>query len=223
MVELKDVDSEIYGVLRGELERQQRCLGLIASENYCSPAVMEAQASVLNNKYSEGYPGKRYYAGNKIIDASENIAIERVKKLFGAEHANVQPHAGAPANMAAYFALLEIGDKFMGLSLAQGGHLTHGSPVNFSGKWYKVSSYQLNDEGVLDYDAIRRQAREEKPKLIQCGYTAYPRTIDFKAFREAADEVGAHLMADIAHIAGLIAGGAHPNPTPYADVVTSTT
>ncbi len=223
MVELRDADSEIYGVVRDELERQQRCLGLIASENYCSLAVLEAQASVLNNKYAEGYPGKRYYAGNKIIDIGENIAIERVKKLFGAEHANVQPHAGAPANMAAYFALLEIGDKFMGLSLAQGGHLTHGSPVNFSGKWYKVVSYQLNDEGVLDYDAIKKQAREEKPKLIQCGYTAYPRAIDFKAFREAADEVGAYMMADIAHIAGLIAGGAHPNPTPYADVVTSTT
>ncbi len=219
-----DSDPEISKLLHAELERQRKTLGLIASENYCSKAVLEAQGSVLSNKYSEGYPHKRYYAGNEVADSVETLAIERAKKLFGAQHANVQPHAGAIANLAAYFALLELGDKIMTLSLAQGGHLTHGSSVNFSGKWYKVCHYELDPEtSLLDYDAIRKMAKHEKPKLLLCGYTAYPRIIDFKKFREIADEVGAFMMADMAHIAGLVAGGVHPSPVPYADIVTSTT
>lgn len=221
---LKETDPEVYEAIRNELNRQRYGLELIPSENFTSVAVLEAQGSVLTNKYSEGYPGRRYYGGNQFIDVTETLAIERAKKLFGAEHANVQPHSGSQANMAAYFALLEIGDKMMGLSLTHGGHLSQGSPVNFSGKWYKVVPYYLNRETeMLDYDAIKKIAMEEKPKLIQCGYTAYPRVIDFKAFREIADEVGAYFMVDMAHIAGLIAGGAHPSPIPYADVVTSTT
>jgi len=221
---LKETDPEVYEAITNELGRQRYSLELIPSENFVSPAVLEAQGSVLTNKYSEGYPGKRYYGGNQFIDVTETLAIERAKKLFGAEHANVQPHAGAQANMAAYFAFLEIGDKMMGLNLSMGGHLTHGSPVNFSGKWYKVIAYNVNKETqLLDYDEIKKQAIAEKPKLIQCGYTAYPRLIDFKAFREICDESGAYLMADIAHIAGLIAGGVHPSPIPYADVVTTTT
>lgn len=221
---LKETDPEVYEAIRNELNRQRYGLELIPSENFTSTAVLEAQGSVLTNKYSEGYPGKRYYGGNQFIDVTETLAIERAKKLFGAEHANVQPHSGSQANMAAYYAFLEIGDKMMGLSLTHGGHLSQGSPVNFSGKWYKVVPYYLDKETeMLDYDAIRKIAVEEKPKLIQCGYTAYPRIIDFKAFREIADEVGAYFMVDMAHIAGLIAGGAHPSPIPYADVVTSTT
>ncbi|MBI5159640.1 serine hydroxymethyltransferase [Candidatus Micrarchaeota archaeon] len=221
---LSKTDPEVARIVSSEVKRQQTQLGMIASENYCSLAVLEANGSVLQNKYSEGYPGKRYYAGNKFIDEVESLCIERAKKLFGVEHANVQPNAGSAANMAAYMALLELGDKFMGLSLSLGGHLTHGSPYNFSGKWYKVSPYALDEKTeTLDYDAIRKLAIQEKPKLIECGYTAYPRVIDFKAFREICDEVGAFLMADIAHIAGLVAGGAHPSPVPFADVVTTTT
>jgi len=221
---LKETDPEVYEAIGKELNRQRYGLELIPSENFVSQAVLEAQGSVLTNKYSEGYPGKRYYGGNQFIDITETLAIERAKKLFGAEHANVQPHAGAQANMAAYFAFLEIGDKMMGLNLSMGGHLTHGSPVNFSGKWYKVIAYNVDRETQrLNYDEIKKQAIAEKPKLIQCGYTAYPRLIDFKAFREICDESGAYLMADIAHIAGLIVGGVHPSPVPYADVITTTT
>ncbi|MCX6776362.1 MAG: serine hydroxymethyltransferase [Candidatus Micrarchaeota archaeon] len=221
---LKETDPEVYEAIKNELGRQRYGLELIPSENFASLAVLEAQGSVLTNKYSEGYPGKRYYGGNQFIDMAETLAIGRAKKLFGADHANVQPHSGSQANMAAYFAFMEIGDKMMGLSLTHGGHLSQGSPVNFSGKWYKVIPYYLDKETqTLDYDAIKKIAVQEKPKLIQCGYTAYPRVIDFKAFREIADETGAYFMVDMAHIAGLIAGEAHPSPVPHADVVTSTT
>jgi len=221
---LKETDPEVYEAIKNELGRQRYGLELIPSENFASLAVLEAQGSVLTNKYSEGYPGKRYYGGNQFIDMAETLAIGRAKKLFGADHANVQPHSGSQANMAAYFAFMEIGDKMMGLSLTHGGHLSQGSPVNFSGKWYKVIPYYLDKETqMLDYDAIKKIAVQEKPKLIQCGYTAYPRVIDFKAFREIADETGAYFMVDMAHIAGLIAGEAHPSPVPHADVVTSTT
>jgi len=224
MAELKKIDPEIYAAVAGELKRQRTTLGMIPSENYCSRAVLEAQGCVMTNKYSEGYPGKRYYGGNEFIDIAESLAIERAKKLFGADHANVQPHAGSQANMAAYSSLLQIGDKLMGMNLAHGGHLTHGSPVNFSGKLYKIVSYNVDRETeMLDYDAIRRQAITEKPKMIISGYTAYPRSIDFKRFREIADEVGAYALADIAHIAGLVVGKAHPDPVPYSDIVTTTT
>lgn len=217
-------DRDIYNLIKHELERQKNTLGLIASENYASVAVLQAMATPLNNKYAEGYPKKRYYAGNEIIDSIESIAIERLKKLFNAEHANVQPHAGATANMAVYTALLDIGDKILSLELAHGGHLTHGSSVNFSGKAYRFVHYHLNKQtGLIDFDEIKKIAFEEKPKMILCGYSAYPRTIDFKAFKEIADDVNALLFADIAHIAGLIAGDAHPNPFPFADVVSSTT
>ncbi|MEM2948682.1 MAG: serine hydroxymethyltransferase [Candidatus Anstonellales archaeon] len=222
--EIKKTDIKAYEILMKELERQQKTIGLIASENYASKAVMEASGCIMTNKYAEGYPGKRYYAGNKYIDEMEMLAIERAKKLFGAEHANVQPHAGATANLAAYLAFLQPGDKIMGLALDHGGHLTHGYKVSFSGKWFVPAPYYLNKETeMLDYDMIRKRALEERPKLIIAGYSAYPRIIDWKAFREIADEVGAYLMADIAHIAGLVAGGAHPSPVPYADVVTTTT
>jgi glycine hydroxymethyltransferase len=222
--EIKKTDRVAYEILMKELNRQQRTLGLIASENYASKAVMEASGSIMTNKYAEGYPGKRYYAGNMHIDEMESLAIERAKKLFGAEHANVQPHAGATANFAAYLAFLQPGDKIMGLALDQGGHLTHGYKVSFSGKWFVPAPYYLNRETeMLDYDMIRKRAIEEKPRLIIAGYSAYPRLIDWKAFREIADEVGAYFMADIAHIAGLVAGGVHPSPVPYADVVTTTT
>ncbi|VVB65972.1 Serine hydroxymethyltransferase [Candidatus Gugararchaeum adminiculabundum] len=224
MGELRKTDAAIADIAMRELKRQQETLGLIASENYASLAVLEAQASVLQNKYSEGYSGKRYYAGNQFIDDSETLAIERAKKLFDAEHANVQPHAGSQANMAVFYGLMEYGDKFLGLSLDQGGHLTHGSPVNFSGKLYKPIAYHLDKKThLIDYDEAERLAKQEKPKLILCGYTAYPRKIDFKRFREIADSTGAYLMADIAHIAGLIAGKVHDNAFPYADVVTTTT
>ncbi len=221
---LKQTDSTVYGLVEKEAEYQKKTLRLIASENYASKAVMEATGSVFTNKYAEGYPNKRYYAGNKYVDEMELLAIERAKKLFNVGHANVQPHSGSSANIAAFFAFLEPGDKFMGLDLPHGGHLTHGSPVNFSGKWFKSVSYTVSKETeALDYDQIRKQAMEEKPKLIICGYTAYPLIIDFKEFREICDEVGAVMMCDIAHFAGLMAGGAYPSCAPYADVITTTT
>ena len=221
---LDAADPAIADIVRREVERQNTTIQLIASENFTSPAVLAAQGSVLTNKYSEGYPAKRYYGGNLVVDEAEELARTRVRHLFGAEHANVQPHSGANANMAAYFALLEPGDTVMGMRLDQGGHLTHGSPVNFSGKLYRFVAYGVDDElETLDYDAIAAVARAERPKLIVAGATAYPREIDFAAFRAVADEVGALLMVDAAHIAGLIAGGAHPSPVPYADVVTFTT
>ncbi len=223
-MKLKETDSAIYGLLREEFDYQKSTLRLIASENYTSKAVMEATGSVATNKYAEGYPGKRYYAGNQYIDQIEELAIERAKKLFNVGHANVQPHSGSSANIAAFFSFLEPGDKFMGLELPHGGHLTHGSPVNFSGKWFRAVAYGVDKETeALDYDAIKKQAIEEKPKLIICGYTAYPLMIDFKAFREICDEVGAVMMADISHFAGLVAGGVYNSPAPYADVITSTT
>ena len=221
---LSAVDPQIADVIQREVDRQNTTIQLIASENFTSPAVLAAQGSVLTNKYSEGYPGKRYYGGNLVVDEAEDLARERVGELFGADHANVQPHSGANANMAAYLALLDPGDKVMGMRLDQGGHLTHGSPVNFSGRIYEFVAYGVDDESeCLDYDAIRAVAVAERPKLIVAGATAYPRTIDFAAFRSIADEVGALLMVDAAHIAGLIAGGAHPSPVPHADVVTFTT
>ncbi|MEI7593468.1 MAG: serine hydroxymethyltransferase [Actinomycetes bacterium] len=219
-----DRDSEVFDLIDREAERQNTTLQLIASENFTSPAVLEATGSVLTNKYSEGYPGKRYYGGNTFIDEIEDLARERVKELFGADCANVQPHSGANANVAVYLALLEPGDKVMGMSLDQGGHLTHGSPVNISGRLYEFVAYGVtpNDERI-DYDQIRDLARSERPKMIIAGATAYPRIIEPSVLREIADEVGALLMFDAAHIAGLIAGGVHPNPVPYADVVTFTT
>jgi glycine hydroxymethyltransferase len=218
------VDPELADVLARELVRQNTTIQLIASENFTSPAVMAAQGTVLTNKYSEGYPGKRYYGGNSVVDDAEELARRRVCALFGADHANVQPHSGANANLGVYLALLEPGDKVMGMRLDQGGHLTHGSPVNFSGRLYEFVAYGVDpDTEVLDYDVIAAQARAERPKAIIAGATAYPRIIDFPAFRAIADEVGALLIVDAAHIAGLIAGGAHPSPVPYADVVTFTT
>ena len=216
-------DTEIQNLISRENKRQKESLCLIASENIVSDDVREALGSTLTNKYAEGYPSKRYYAGNEVIDEVENVAIERACKLFNSKFANVQPHSGSPANMAVYFSLLEYGDKFMGLDLSHGGHLTHGSPVNFSGKLYKPVHYQVKKDGYLDYDAIEKTAKLEKPKLIQCGYTAYPRLIDFKRFREIADSIDAYLMCDVAHTAGLIAGKALPSPVEYADVVTFTT
>ncbi|MBX7161340.1 MAG: serine hydroxymethyltransferase [Acidimicrobiia bacterium] len=221
---LSRVDPEVAGILERELDRQCSTLQLIASENYTSPAVMAATGSVLTNKYSEGYPGRRYYGGNYVVDEVEQLAIDRAKSLFGAEHANVQSHSGASANMAVFLGLLEPGDKVMGMRLDQGGHLTHGSPVNASGILYDFVSYGLDpDTERIDYEQVRDVAAAERPKLIIAGATAYPRVIDFEAFREIADEVGAILMVDAAHIMGLIAGGAHPSPVPHADVVTSTT
>lgn len=221
---LKQTDGAVYELIQKEADYQKKTLRLIASENYASKAVMEATGSVLTNKYAEGYPKKRYYAGNTYVDEIELLAIERAKKLFNAGHANVQPHSGASANIAAFFAFLNPGDKFMGLELPHGGHLTHGSPVNFSGKWFKAVSYTVSKETeALDYDHIRKRALEEKPKLIICGYTAYPLIINFKAFREICDEAGAVMMADISHFAGLVAGGVYPSPVPYADVITTTT
>jgi len=217
-------DTEVFDLIDLEVERQNTTLQLIASENFTSPAVIEATGSVLTNKYAEGYPGKRYYGGNVFIDEIEDLARERVKELFGAEHANVQPHSGANANVAVYLALLDPGDKVMGMSLDHGGHLTHGSPVNISGRLYDFVAYGVTpSDERLDYDQIRDLARAERPKLIIAGATAYPRIIEPAVLREIADEVGALLMFDAAHIAGLIAGGVHPNPVPYADVVTFTT
>ncbi|MBQ4208239.1 MAG: serine hydroxymethyltransferase, partial [Clostridia bacterium] len=220
---IRQADPELYEAVYGELGRQNRNLELIASENIASPAVMAASGSVLTNKYAEGYPAHRYYGGCGYVDVAEDLAIERVKKLFGAGFANVQPHSGSQANFAVYFTLLEPGDTVLGMSLADGGHLTHGSPVNMSGKLYHFESYGVNDEGRIDYDAVLAKAKECRPKLIVAGASAYPRVIDFKRFREIADEVGAYLMVDMAHIAGLVAAGYHPSPVPYAHVTTSTT
>ena len=217
-------DPEIAQVIENEQRRQRHQLVMIASENYTSAAVLETTGSVLTNKYSEGYPGRRYYAGCENIDVSEQLAIERAKQLFGAEHANVQPHSGSQANMAAFFSLVEPGDRIMGMSLNHGGHLTHGSPVNFSGKLYEFGFYGVNAETeALDYEEVQRQCEEFKPAVVIAGYTAYPLQIDFKRFREIADSINATLLVDMAHIAGLIAGGVHPSPVEYADIVTSTT
>lgn len=218
------MDAEVAQAIDRENQRQRINIVLIASENYASRAVLEAQATVMNNKYAEGYPGKRYYGGCENVDVVEDLAIERAKRLFGADHVNVQPHSGAQANMAAYFALLETGDTVMGLRLDQGGHLTHGSPVNFSGKLYNFVGYEVDRETeTIDYETVERLAKEHRPKLIVAGYTAYPRLIDFERFRHIADQVDALLMVDMAHIAGLIAGRVHPSPFPHAQIVTSTT
>ena len=221
---VKNYDEEIGDAMALELKRQQQNLELIASENIVSPAVMAAMGSVLTNKYAEGYPAKRYYGGCYAVDVAENIARDRACKLFGAEHANVQPHSGSQANQIVYFAMLQPGDTVMGMSLAEGGHLTHGSPVNLSGKYFNFVSYGVDPETHrIDYDKVLELAKECKPKMIVCGASAYPREIDFKRFREIADEVGAYLMVDMAHIAGLVAGGMHPSPVPYAHFVTTTT
>ena len=220
---VKKVDQEIYDTIMLEMKRQESKIELIASENYTSKAVMEAQGSQLTNKYAEGYPGKRYYGGCEYVDMAENLARERLKKLFNAEHVNVQPHSGSQANMAVYFAVLKPGDKVFGMNLSHGGHLTHGSPVNFSGKTYNFIPYGVDETGYIDNDALRELALKEKPKLIVSGASAYPRIIDFKKIREICDEVGAYMMVDMAHIAGLVAAGYHPNPVEVADFVTSTT
>ena len=220
---IKNSDPEIAAAIAGEVERQHSHLELIASENFTSPAVMAAMGSQFTNKYAEGYPGNRYYGGCQCTDIVENLARERVKKLFGCEYANVQPHAGSQANTAVLFATLKPGEKVLGMSLDAGGHLSHGSKANISGKYYDVSSYGVGENGYLDYDDILKKAKEVQPKVIICGASAYPRAIDFKKFREIADEVGALLLADIAHIAGLVAGGQHESPIPYAHVTTSTT
>ena len=224
MVGLKSLDPDIFAAIEKETQRQLDKIELIASENFVSPAVLEAQGSVLTNKYAEGYPGRRYYGGCEYVDIAESLAIERAKTIFGAEHANVQPHAGAQANMAVYFALLKPGDKVLGMRLPHGGHLTHGSPVNISGKYFQFSSYGVRKEtGRLDYEELAETARKEKPKMIIAGASAYPRIIDFERIAEVAREVGAYFMVDMAHIAGLVAVGLHPNPCPSADVVTTTT
>ena len=220
---VREMDPEVGAGLFSEYERQQNNIELIASENILSTASMLAMGTVLTNKYAEGYPGKRYYGGCQEVDKVEEIAIERVKKLFGAEYANVQPHSGAQANMAVTMAVCKAGDTILGMSLDAGGHLTHGSPVNFSGLFYNIVPYGITEEGYLDYDEIRSLARQHKPKMIIAGASAYPRVIDFKKFREIADEVGAVLFVDMAHIAGLVAAGVYPSPVPYADIVTSTT
>ena len=220
---VKDFDPEVAKAMEDELGRQRNNLELIASENLVSEAVMAAMGSHLTNKYAEGYPGKRYYGGCQYVDVVETIAIERAKKLFGCEYANVQPHSGAQANMAVFLAMLKPGDTVLSMSLDHGGHLSHGSPVNFSGLYFNIVSYGVNDEGFLDYDQVERLAVEHKPKLILAGASAYARKIDFKRMREIADEVGAVLMVDMAHIAGLVAAGVHPSPFPYADIVTTTT
>ncbi len=221
---LKEVDPEIYEAIEREREREILGIELIASENYASPAVMAAQGGVMTNKYAEGYPGKRYYGGCEFVDVAERLAIERAKELFGAEHVNVQPHSGAQANMAAYMAVLKPGDRVLAMKLSHGGHLTHGASFNFSGKLYDFKHYGVSKETEqLDYDEIAVLAREHRPKLILAGASAYPRVIDFKRLREIADEVGAYLMVDMAHIAGLVAAGVHPSPVPYADIVTTTT
>lgn len=221
---LKNIDPEIYQILEQEIERQRNKLDLIASENYASRAVLQAQGSVMTNKYAEGYPGKRYYGGCEFVDVAENLAIDRAKKLFGAEHVNVQPHSGSQANMAVYLAVLKCGDTIMSMDLSHGGHLSHGSPVNFSGKLFNIVPYGVDRETkTIDYDALMELARKHRPKLIVSGASAYPRELDFARFREIADEVDAYLLADIAHIAGLVAAGIHNDPVPYADFVTSTT
>lgn len=221
---VKEFDFELYQAMQNELERQRGNIELIASENFVSPAVLDAMGSVLTNKYAEGYPAKRYYGGCQYIDVVEDLARERAKKLFGAEHANVQPHCGANANLAVYFACLNPGDTILGMNLAHGGHLTHGSPVNISGKYFNIVSYGVDKEsGTIDYNEVEKIALYSKPKLIVAGASAYPRKIDFKRFRDIADKVGAYLMVDMAHIAGLVISGDHENPVPYADFVTTTT
>ena len=221
--ELKNYDAEVAQACGLELERQRRNIELIASENIVSKAVLLAAGGVLTNKYAEGYPGKRYYGGCECVDVVENLARDRACQLFGAEHANVQPHSGAQANIAVYFALLEPGDTILGMNLSHGGHLTHGSPVNLSGKYFHFAAYGVGEDEYIDYDAVRQTALECKPKMIVAGASAYSREIDFAKFREIADEVGALLMVDMAHIAGLVAAGEHMNPVPYADIVTTTT
>ena len=211
---IEATDPEIAQAIRDELERQNSHIELIASENWVSPAVMAAMGSPLTNKYAEGYPTKRYYGGCECVDVVENLARDRVKEIFGCTYANVQPHSGAQANLAAFFALLEPGDRVLGMNLSDGGHLTHGSPVNISGKYYDVRSYGVGEDGFIDYDAVMKEAMEFKPKLIVAGASAYPRTIDFPKFREIADACGAYLMVDMAHIAGLVAAGEHPSPFP---------
>jgi glycine hydroxymethyltransferase len=224
MSKIAKQDPEIYAAIQDELERQRTKIELIASENFVSEAVMEAQGSVLTNKYAEGYPGRRYYGGCEHVDVAENLARDRAKELFGAEYVNVQPHSGAQANMAVYFTILEQGDTVLGMNLSHGGHLTHGSPVNFSGIQYNFVEYGVDkDTHLINYEDVRQKALENKPKLIVAGASAYPRKIDFAKFREIADEVGAYLMVDMAHIAGLVAAGLHQNPVPYADFVTTTT
>lgn len=221
---IEAVDPEIAEVMRLEIEKQERKLNLIASENYASRAVMEAQGSVMTNKYAEGYPGKRYYGGCEYVDMAEELAIERAKQLFGAEHVNVQPHSGSTANMAVYFAVLDPGDTILSMDLSHGGHLSHGSPVNFSGNFYNIVPYGVDRETeTINYDHLAELAHRHRPRLIVAGASAYPRILDFKRFREIADDVGAYFMADVAHIAGLIAAGVHPSPVPYADFVTTTT
>ncbi len=221
--DIKVVDPEVAGAITDEFERQNSHIELIASENWVSPAVMSTMGSILTNKYAEGYPGKRYYGGCECVDVVEDLARERAKQLFGCDYANVQPHSGAQANMAVQFAILKPGDTVMGMNLDHGGHLTHGSPVNFSGTYFNIVPYGVNDDGVIDYDNVMQIAMECKPKMIIAGASAYARTIDFKKFREIADACGAVLMVDMAHIAGLVAAGLHPSPFPYADVVTTTT
>lgn len=221
---VRKIDPEVADAIELEIGRQKGKIELIASENFVSEAVMQAMGSPLTNKYAEGYPGKRYYGGCEYVDIVEKLAIERAKELFGAEHANVQPHSGAQANMAVFFSVLQPGDKVLGMSLADGGHLTHGSPVNMSGKWFDIIPYNVSEKDMLiDYDEVHRKAKETRPKLIIAGASAYPRIIDFKKFREIADDVGAYLMVDMAHIAGLVAAGLHPNPVPYAHFTTTTT
>ncbi|MDF2592157.1 MAG: glyA, partial [Clostridia bacterium] len=217
---LKLQDPELFKTIELEIERQSSKIELIASENFVSKAVMEAMGSHLTNKYAEGYPGKRYYGGCEFVDMTENIARDRMKSLFGAEHANVQPHSGSQANMGVYMAVLTPGDTVLGMNLSHGGHLTHGSPVNFSGKLFKFVSYGVNEAGFINYDEVRAMALEHKPKMIVAGASAYSRTIDFAKIREICDEVGAYMMVDMAHIAGLVATGLHPSPVPYADFVT---
>ena len=221
--DIRRQDPEVAAAIDAEIDRQESHIELIASENFVSKAVMAAVGSPLTNKYAEGYPGKRYYGGCECVDVVENLAIERAKKLFGCDYVNVQPHSGAQANMAVFFAVMNPGDTFMGMALDQGGHLSHGSPVNLSGKYFKAVPYGVNDDGVIDFDEVRRIALECQPKMIVCGASAYPRAIDFSKFRAIADEVGAVLMADIAHIAGLVAAGDHMTPFPWCDVVTTTT
>jgi glycine hydroxymethyltransferase len=220
---IKSVDKEIFDIIELEIGRQENKIELIASENFTSAAVMEAMGSPLTNKYAEGYPGKRYYGGCEYVDMAENMARDRMKKLFNAEHANVQPHSGSQANMGVYMAMLQPGDTVLGMNLSHGGHLTHGSPVNFSGKLFRFVSYGVDQTGYIDYEELRNMALQEKPKMIVAGASAYPRIIDFKRIREICDEIGAYMMVDMAHIAGLVAAGLHPNPNEYADFVTTTT
>jgi glycine hydroxymethyltransferase len=220
---LSEVDPEVASAIAEELDRQQSTLEMIASENFAPVGVLEAQGSVMTNKYAEGYPGRRYYGGCEYVDVTEQLAIDRAKALFGADHANVQPHSGAQANIAVYFALLNPGDTILGLDLAHGGHLTHGMKINYSGKMFNVAAYHVGEDGLVDMDEVARLAREHRPKMIVAGWSAYPRQLDFAAFRQVADETGALFMVDMAHFAGLVAAGLHPSPVPYADVVTTTT